>query len=52
MITHSLKHAPDDGDELGHGEFVRYQELCFVQWREVLFLLVAFNDHLKVRESR
>lgn len=43
---------PDDGDELGHGEFVWYQELGLVQRGEVLLLLVALDDHLRFRETR
>lgn len=37
---------PDDGDELGHGELMRHQELGFVQRREILLPLVALDDHL------
>lgn len=41
---------PDDGDELGHGELMRHQELGFVQRREILLPLVALDDHLDGRD--
>lgn len=38
---------PDDGNELGHGEFVRHQELGLVQRWKKLLALVAFDDDLR-----
>lgn len=44
--TQRHKLVPDDGDKLGHGEFVRDQELGFVQRGQILLPLVALDDHL------
>lgn len=41
---------PDDGDELGHGELVRHQELGFVQRWEIFLPFVALDDDLRFIE--
>lgn len=43
---------PDDGDELGHGELVRHQELGLVQRGEELLALIALDDHLRGESDR
>lgn len=41
---------PDDGDELGHGELVRHQELGFVQRWEIFLPFIALDDDLQFIE--
>ncbi len=38
------KCLPDDGDELGHGELLRHQELGLVELRQRLLLVEALDD--------
>lgn len=43
--------VPDDGDELGHGELVRHQELGLVQRWKKLLAFVALDDNLRGGEG-
>lgn len=43
--------VPDDAHKIAHRHMIRYKELRFIQQRQLLFSLVAFDNYLQKNKN-